>query len=330
MMIRNILPVAALGFVVFISQNSVFAQQRKSQAILHAENAPSSFFLQGEYAGEIESHGSFHLYGLQVIARQNRRFEGVVYSGGLPGAGWNGKAKTKLSGVLRDDRLVLFGNNYSIEVSGNAASFYDRYGDPLGQIAKVKRESITLGQSPPAEAIVLFDGTDTKNFRNGRITRDGLLKEGADFLSSYKDYDLHLEFQLPYMPATHAQRRANSGVYLQSRYEVQILDSFGLEGAFNECGSLYRFRKPDVNMCLPPLSWQTYDINFRSPRYNKDGKKTQNVKISVWHNGVLIHDNVDLPRKTGAGAKETSKLLPIKLQAHGDPVRFRNIWLIER
>ncbi len=142
---------------------------------------------------------------------------------------------------------------------------------------------------------------------------------------------MHLEFKLPYMPAARGQARGNSGCYLQGRYEVQILDSFGLEGKNNECGGIYEIKDPDVNMCLPPLAWQTYDIDYTAARYDASGGKTANARITVSHNGVVIHDNVELPRATRAApVKEGPEPGPIYLQDHGNPVRFRNIWVVEK
>ena len=132
------------------------------------------------------------------------------------------------------------------------------------------------------------------------------------------------------MPKAEGQSRGNSGLYLQSRYECQVLDSFGLEPLYNGLGSLYRFKKPDVNMAFPPLSWQTYDVQFTAPRWAADGSKLRNARITSWINGVKVQDNVELPNKTGAGMKEEPILLPIRFQDHGDPVRFRNVWLVDR
>jgi Domain of Unknown Function (DUF1080) len=131
------------------------------------------------------------------------------------------------------------------------------------------------------------------------------------------------------MPNATGQARSNSGCYLQGRYECQILDSFGLEGRDNECGGIYQASKPEVNMCFPPLAWQTYDIEFRAAKFDSDGKKTSSAKVTVKHNGVVIHRNREVPSSTPGGplGKEGPEAGPLFLQDHGDPVRFRNIWI---
>ena len=141
---------------------------------------------------------------------------------------------------------------------------------------------------------------------------------------------MHAEFRLPYKPQGRGQDRGNSGFYLQSRYEVQVLDTFGLEGVENHCGALYKTRRPDINMCYPPLSWQTYDIDFTPARFDAQGNKVSDMRISVWHNGVPIHADAVIPNKTGAGRPEGPDPLPTKLQDHSNPVMYRNIWLIDR
>ena len=132
------------------------------------------------------------------------------------------------------------------------------------------------------------------------------------------------------MPNDRGQARGNSGVYVQSRYEVQVLDSFGLEGKDNECGGIYSVGAPRVNMCYPPLTWQTYDIDFRAARYDSEGKKTENARVTVRHNGVLIHHDVELPKHTPGRHAEAPEPDGLFLQDHGNPVVFRNIWVVER
>ncbi|MEL6110477.1 MAG: family 16 glycoside hydrolase, partial [Planctomycetota bacterium] len=121
------------------------------------------------------------------------------------------------------------------------------------------------------------------------------------------------------------------GVYHQGRYETQVLDSFGLVGKNNEAGGLYSIRDPDMNACLPPMAWQTYDVDFTAARWDEAGKKTANAKITVKLNGFVVHRDVDLPRTTTAAPfKEGPSDGPVYLQDHGNPVRYRNIWVLPR
>ncbi|MBM3498567.1 MAG: DUF1080 domain-containing protein [Armatimonadetes bacterium] len=144
---------------------------------------------------------------------------------------------------------------------------------------------------------------------------------------TFGDHELHLEFRTPFEPDARGQGRGNSGVYLQGRYEVQVLDSYGLEGRDNECGGMYSVKAPDVNMCAPPLQWQTYDVEFRAERVDAAGNR-ENPRMTVYHNGVLIHDDVEITvPSTPGGLGEAGGLL---LQDHGNRLRFRNIWVVER
>jgi hypothetical protein len=185
-----------------------------------------------------------------------------------------------------------------------------------------------MGLAPLPKATVLFANGKANELQDAKVSPDGFLEIGATTKMPVADFRLHLEFKTPYQPTARDQGRGNSGVYIQRRYEVQILDSFGLDGAFNECGSLYRQTPPDVNMALPPLVWQTYDIWFTPAKFDEEGKKTDNARITVWHNGVAVHDNREITSKTGAGQAETDKPLPIHFQNHGNPVQFRNMWIV--
>jgi len=202
-------------------------------------------------------------------------------------------------------------------------------------LKKVDRVSPTLGASVPAGGVVLFDGTEDTlktHWKDGaRMTSDGLLQEGVTSIDTFGDFTLHLEFRLPYMPESTGQARGNSGCYLQGRCEVQMLDSFGLEGKDNECGGIYKAAAPSINMCFPPLSWQTYDIDFTAPRFAADGRKTSYARITLRHNGVVVHDDIELRGGTGAGGKRPEIAEgPLVLQDHANPVRFRNIWIVPR
>lgn len=314
----------------------VNADEEKPERIVatSVDQADEDFRFQGEYAGLIltDNPGQrdvYHRVGLQVVALGNGQFDAVKFDYGLPGAGWNGGERARLSGQRTGSSLQLDSDSVAAVIENGHAVLTSVRGNTLGSFPRVVRTSPTMGKCPPHNAVVLFDGTSADEFHNGRITEDGLLMEGADLKRTFTDFTMHLEFRLPYMPTSRGQKRANSGVYLQSRYEVQILDSFGLDGAFNECGALYRYQPPRLNMCLPPLQWQTYDITLISPRFDQDNNKTANARLTVLHNGVAVHNNFEVERKTGAGRPESADPYPIRLQNHSDPVRFRNLWIVE-
>ncbi len=138
---------------------------------------------------------------------------------------------------------------------------------------------------------------------------------------------LHVEFRTPYMSQSSGQKRGNSGVYLQRRYEIQVLDSFALEASKTNVVLSTGSARPDLNMALPPLVWQTYDIFFK-PAVFQDGKKIAGTELTVIHKGCAVHYNTLVTNKTGAGKEEGPEPLPLWLQDHGDPVVFRNIWLV--
>ena len=248
----------------------------------------------------------------------------------MPGEPSYQPSPVTLVGKRSENFLVLSGGPWAVFVEPDHCLLTDREGHAAGHLDRVRRQSPTMGARPPKSAIVLFDGKDTNQFSKAGVTDDGLLMEGAYLKALFQDFNMHVEFMLPYMPSARDQGRANSGVYLQSRYEVQILDSFAQESLFNGCGSFYRFRKPDVNMCLPPLVWQTYDIAFTAARWASDGTKLAAARGSVWQNGVQVQNNVALEGPTGAGKPEDPMPLATYLQDHHNPVRFRNVWIIDR
>ncbi len=304
-------------------------------AFLDAATAGPDFKFQGEYAGQPD--GAEIPWGVQVIALGEGKFRMAAFPGGLPGAGWNklltlgfdvqlNPAKTAATAAFGyEDRKL------SVKITGDKLLVFDANegSDPLAELPRVERKSPTLGAKPPAGAVVLFDGSGTQHFRDGRMTADGLLMEGATTKDKFRNFALHVEFLLPFMPTARGQGRANSGVYCQGRYEVQVLDSFGLKGEDNECGGIYKASKPAVNMCLPPLAWQTYDIDWPAAEF-KAGKKTADARMTVRHNGVVVQDNVAVSHSTPGGIKEGAELGPIYLQNHNNPVRFRNVWIVAK
>ncbi len=288
------------------------------------------FRFQGEYAGPIWWQGYSQFVGLQVVAQGNGEFAALLSPGGLPGNGYLSGPRTKLAGKRDGERLTLQAEGLSILIApGFAATATDVAGHSLGQLQPWQRYSSTTGAVPPAGAIILFNGTNTGELKNPRITEDGLLGIGTETNRLWRDFTLHAEFRTPYMPLARGQARGNSGFYLQRRYEVQVLDSFGLEPQFNDAGSLYRTKAPDLNMTFPPLSWQTYDIQFTAARFDESGAKVAPARITVWHNGVPVQSNYEIPNKTGAGKAEGPEAMPILLQDHGNAVHFRNVWIVD-
>jgi hypothetical protein len=316
---KQLLALAALLAAMLLSA----ADAPKAGVFLLPELAGPDFKVQGEYAGE--------KLGAQVIALGDGKFRAVFLRGGLPGAGWDKSPKVEIEGSGVDGKAV-FGKagGWTGGIVGEVLSGKTDTGVEFN-LKKVFRKSPTLGAKPPAGALVLFDGASAEHFSPGRLTADGLLAEGANSKRRFQSQTLHLEFFLPFQPAARGQGRANSGCYLQGRYEVQVLDSFGLKGENNECGGIYTIAAPAVNMCLPPLAWQTYDIEFTAAKFDAAGNKVEEARITVLHNGVKIHDNLKLPKgTTAAPLKEGPEPGFLHLQNHGNPVRYRNIWVVER
>ncbi|MCY2968041.1 MAG: DUF1080 domain-containing protein, partial [Planctomycetota bacterium] len=269
--------------------------------------------------------------GLQVIAQGSGKFATVAYLGGLPGDGWDGLTRFPAAGVRKDKIMELAGETASAKVENGVVTIRDKDGKVFGELKKVERKSPTLGAKPPEGAVVLFDGKNVDEFEGGRLTADGLLMQGVTTKRKFQSGTLHLEFRTPYMPEDQGQARGNSGCYVQGRYEVQVLDSFGLEGKDNECGGIYSSSAPAVNMCFPPLSWQTYDIDYTAGTYDDQGKVLKFPRITVKHNGVVIHNNIELKKITPGGVSADGPGPgALHLQDHGNPVRFRNIWVVDK
>jgi hypothetical protein len=198
----------------------------------------------------------------------------------------------------------------------------------------------------PSDAVVLFDGTSLAEWvrqsdggaAGWRVT-DGHMEVvgGSGTIAtrrSFGDVQLHVEWAAPAPPHGEGQERGNSGVFLMGRYEIQILDSYRNDTyADGQAAALYGQTPPLVNASRPPGEWQTYDIVFRRPRFGPDGSVVQPARATVFHNGVLVQDNVAFTGRTVHGRKAVYEphedRLPLVLQDHGDPVRFRNIWVRE-
>ena len=286
----------------------------------------------------------------RVIIETPQRGQGGGQGGGGQGGAGQG------AGQFRGGQ---FGQMVRIEVPAA--------GDiPALTFEKQNRRSQTFNLAAPEGAVVIFDGTNLDQFRPGaqmneapQVQRPGggggnvgqgqggqrpggagagagsaafvpigntLWAEAATTAFEKKPYKMHIEFMLSYMPQARGQARSNSGVYIDERYECQVLDSFGLEGVDNECGGFYQLAKPLLNMCFPPLTWQTYDITFTPAKWDGNNKTT-NARVSVVHNGVIIHDDLELARHTPGRRNEGPEPLGVYLQGHGNKVQYRNIWI---
>lgn len=192
---------------------------------------------------------------------------------------------------------------------------------------------------PPADAIVLFDGKSMDAWEGGdkwKVEGGLAIAAGGSITSKQRfgDCQLHVEFATPEKVEGSGQGRGNSGVYLMGQYELQILDSYGNQTYFDgQCGSIYKQQPPIVNACRKPGEWQTYDIAFTAPRFNEDGSVKTPGYITALQNGVLIHNHFELQGTTSYTEppkyhKHADKE-PLNIQFHGNPVKFRNIWLRE-
>lgn len=204
-----------------------------------------------------------------------------------------------------------------------------------------------LLMSPPDGAIILFDGTDFSQWTDqsgGPVDWkivDGAMevvpktredfegewpkKRGIQTRQPFRDFRLHVEFKVP------SGEQDNSGVYLQRRYEIQIVNSYDSRPHGNQCGAIYKVKQPDVNASRPACEWQSFDITFHAAQFDQEGehlRKIANARMTVVHNGVPIQKNVEIPAKTGQGDPEGPEPGPIMLQDHGGSHQFRNVWVL--
>jgi len=293
-----------------------------------AAQEDTDFNYQGEYG--IDQPGQ--PWGVQVIARGGGRFDAILLEGGLPGLGRSKQhQRLELSGTRTKGTVQLASKdkNTQATITDNKVTV-TQDGKTIAELPRVERSSPTLGAKPPRDALVLFDGTSTDAWLNAQMEEGLLQNTDITTKEDFGSYMLHLEFRTPYKPYARGQQRGNSGVYHQGRFETQVLDSFGETGEMNETGGVYSIADPLLNMCFPPLRWQTYDVDFTAAKFDADKKLVENARMTVKLNGVVVQDNIELPHTTTASPTKSinSAKGPIYIQHHGNPVYYRNIWLL--
>lgn len=310
-----------------------------------ATAAEDDDLIMGVYEGGFDGDGADLTLRAQVVGEGKFRFRAVLFVGGpdqteerveIKGKGRNGTAlfsgdaqinqlsgKTEITGEIREQ--VFSG----VTKAGRKTRRFT--------LRRVFPEPPTRGMAPPDGAVVLYSGGDpTANWVRTPeawcVEEDGAMAVcGSNLMTrqSLGSGTYHVEFMTPYMPTERYQGRGNSGVYILGRYEVQVLDSFGTPPAWDLCGGIYKQAVPLVDAVLPPLQWQTYDITFTAPQFDEQGNKTANARITVVHNGRVIHSNLELtgPTPGGLGDNEVTEA-PLMLQDHGNRVKYRNIWYV--
>jgi hypothetical protein len=203
---------------------------------------------------------------------------------------------------------------------------------------EIKTSDATLGQKAPEGATALFGGENLEGWvkTDGKTpaawtVEDGILivkpRQGSiQTEKTFGDFQLHVEFNVPYMPDKKGQARGNSGVYLGGIYELQVLDSYGLKLQDNDCGAIYKQIIPSVNACKPPLQWQTYDVTFHKAVV-EGGKVVKKARVTVVHNGIKTIDDAEIVATPGGASNKEGEDGPILLQDHGNLVQFRNLWI---
>jgi len=286
--------------------------------------------IMGIYEGDWSIGDKKGVLTSQIRSIGDGQYDGFV----LLKEGKSDFAVIKIKSQKDENAVIISGTSKNIELNGK---IYDgKMSGTLkdGQFTakKIVKRSPTLGEKPPQGAVILFDGKNTNQFKNftWKLVEGDAMQVGRGdvfFKGDYKNFKIHIEFRTPFMPKSFGQARGNSGVYLWSMYEVQILDSFGVYPlADNDCGSIYMVKAAPGNNCLPPMEWQTYDIIY----HDGDGTAANPPEITVYHNGVLTLEKVKIPAQMvgKGGTASTPGGGILKLQDHGNPVQFRNIWLL--
>jgi len=327
------------------------AQERAQEAQERAQEAPESALdavapgtITGEYTGIFwgrRDKGIVHA-SARIIAEGDGLYRAVLEAKTSP------PLRFEMTGAMKFGEAVFEGEVESRLPTGRTRGEIFRISKPgiakssdLGDflLLRSERRSPTESLAPPRGAVVLLpfeEGKETSlaawENKEWLCLPDGSVQVNGGSNRTAADHGsgvFHIEFMCPFEPEKRGQGRGNSGVYFAGRYEIQILDSFGLEPGMGDCGSIYGIAITRENASLPPLRWQTYDVIYGAPREKEDGS-FEPATMTVLHNGVRIHENQPVGRTTTAAPfNENAARGPLYLQDHGNPVRYRNIWYLE-
>ncbi len=298
--------------------------------------APAEETVQGLYEGAVKAATGEQKFEARVVACGKGALKVFIRQTAPDGK----VTKIELDGKIEGDAVKFAGKAGDAEWAATYAdgTIKGTAGAGTVEMKKVVRESPAMGAKPPAGAVILlgdknFDGMVKKAGKDGKepewkVFDDGgvlIPKGGMNSKQQFEgNFKLHVEFKNPFMPDGRSQGRGNSGVFLPNGSEIQVLDSFGMVTyTGGGCGGLYKYKDPDAFdefslASAPPLQWQTYDVEYRVPM--KDGKPDGKPRVTVFHNGIKIHDNAELSNAAKKGG--------ISLQDHGNAVQYRNIWLL--
>ncbi len=289
--------------------------------------------VQGEYVGEVMIGGKKFKCGLQVIALGEGKFHVVAYQGGLPGDGWEpGQVdRDEADGEMKDGTFAFHGNDVEGKLKDGMITVSSKDGQTHGELKRVERKSPTLGAKPPEGAKVLFDGTTPAHFAGGKMTEDKLLLAGPTTKQGFNDFTLHLEFRTPFMPTA---RR--TGPRQQRRLLAGSLRAAGARflrpGGKGQRVRRLLFRQGAEAEHVPAAAFVA-DLRrgLHGGPLRRAARRSRTRVVTIRHNGVPIFENFEMPDVTPGGeGKETPAPGPLALQFHGNPVHYRNIWIVEK
>ncbi|MDA7951811.1 MAG: DUF1080 domain-containing protein [Pirellulaceae bacterium] len=309
------------------------------------ESVPEKYRFFGEYLGKMPDTGGRDAIpagleiGTQLVILGKEEIGVTGYGDGLPGREGKHEKFGMIQGAMSFTGKLKLDAAKNLPLKGQAEGtvmLFTKRGTLEGYMnktritthPKIHRKSSTEGEKPPKEGLLLF-GKDTNHFSESKLFKEQYLLPGTSTKEKFGDHTLHIEFMIPLKPTAPKMERAKSGILLQGRYKLHLIDSFGWGPEKKGCGAIGG-NAPRLNLSYPPLSWQTFDIDFKGARYDKSGKKIENAKVTIKQNGTLIHEDLELTETSEEGEKEGPTKGPLVLQKCDDPILYRNIWVVEK